>query len=101
MSDDRRKMILQYVLQPRTELDLPKGAEILSVGVQDDQIVLWALGNPKSECETRRFAAVPPGVYLETELVRPIRFLGTAQLMGSLVYHVFEAEFLPRLKILE
>lgn len=77
------------------ELQLPIGAELLSIGEQIDnpavfpKLVLWALVNPDQ--------TVFKPVYLElawtgTALVRdPVRFIGTAR-ARHLVWHLFEVE---------
>ena len=75
---------------------MPKGAEILCVGTQDHRsIMLWALVDPESEKEDRRFAVFGTGhPIFDTNL----KYLGTAQWANDpdprmavfLVWHVFE-----------
>ena len=54
------KTIYKYELNlyGTTTLDLPIGAEILTVQIQFDKICIWALINPKNKKESRLFVAV-------------------------------------------
>ena len=85
--------IWKYVLKPICALEMPKGAQILSVHAQassvHEDICMWALVDPTQTKEIREFAVfgtghpVPPGANM--------KFLGTAMLNeGRLVFHVFE-----------
>ena len=85
--------IWKYVLRPTCALEMPKGAQILSVHAQispvKEDICIWALLDPTQPKETREFSVfgtghpVPPGTNM--------KFLGTAFLNnGALVFHVFE-----------
>lgn len=82
------KTIWKFPLQPECTLDMPKGAEVLSVCKQSDEICLWALVDPSAEKEQRRFVGFGTGHDVPD---RPMKFIGTAHLHGgSLVFHVFE-----------
>lgn len=81
-----------------TDLEMPEGADALSVGMQSTGCVLWALvdaadGVPK---ERRRFISVFTGhpVPIPAEALRASQFVGTVQL-GPLVYHVFDVGLAP------
>lgn len=71
-------------------IEMPKGAEVLSLQVQHGSAVLWAMVNPDERIkkERRRFKWVPTG----GEVPRGGRFfVGTVQLEGgALVFHLFE-----------
>jgi len=72
------------------ELDLPRGAKILTVGVQQEVPYLWALINPEAELETRIFRFVGTGHQIE-EGVESLKFINTFQMRnGALVFHIFE-----------
>lgn len=71
---------------------MPKGARILSVGVQTDTICLWAMVDDREgETVYRRILIVGTGnPVFEAE---DGKFIGTVQLYGGrLVFHVFEEE---------
>lgn len=78
-------------------LALPKGSEILSVGVQGEgpttpgQIQLWAIVPPETKpdwadnAEEKKIAIVGTG-----QMAPRSRFLGTVMMIdGALVWHVF------------
>jgi hypothetical protein len=71
-------------------IDMPKGAEILSVHEQRGIICCWALVFPNTkERETRRFAIYGTGYPIFNE--KRMTFLGSAFFMEeSFVFHVFE-----------
>lgn len=80
------KTIYKYPLQMLTELDLPVGAQILSVHVQNDTTCLWALVTPGAATEKRIFAIYGTGHEVSD---MPKTFIGTLH-YGSFVFHVFE-----------
>jgi hypothetical protein len=73
-------------------LELPRGAQILSVGNQKDQLVLWALIDVEcSELEIRHFLIVGTGHELRLFGKFLGKFLGTVLFHdAALVFHVFE-----------
>lgn len=84
------KTIWKFGLEARdgVAIDMPKGAEILSLQVQGSTPCIWALCDPHAEPETRYFRTYGTGHPVESE---PGRFIGTYQIMnGALVFHVFE-----------
>lgn len=82
------KTIWKFTLQPECELEMPKGAELLSVREQGEDICLWALVDPTADKEVRRFRGFGTGHDVPDQ---PMKFIGTAHLHGgSLVFHVFE-----------
>ena len=82
------KIIWKYVLQPECKLEIPKGAELLSVHEQGEDICLWVLVDPTAEKEVRRFRGFGTGHDIPD---MTLKFVGTAHLHGGgLVFHVFE-----------
>lgn len=61
----------------RSTLTLPRGAQLLDVGMDDDTLVVWAMVDPESAAfEEREFLLVRTGQ--ECEVVERVwRFLGT------------------------
>jgi len=81
--------VWKFVLQPEIEISLPRGAELLSVASQGNDICLWAKVNPEAEKEKRSFVAFGTGHQIPDDL--NLKFIGTAMIYdGSLVFHVFE-----------
>lgn len=73
-------------------IEMPKGAQTLSVGVQGQEICMWAIVDPNAEKEMRRFSVHGTGIPMEFGL--PGKFIGTVQIVtiaGVYVGHVFEA----------
>jgi len=83
------KSIWKFKLDPECTIDMPKGAQVLSVREQGEDICLWALVDPHAEKEQRRFVGFGTGHDVPGY---PMNFIGTAHLHGgSLVFHIFEA----------
>lgn len=82
------KTIWKYVLQPECSLEIPRGAELLSVHEQGESICLWVLVDPSLEKEVRKFIVLGTGHDVPDV---SLKFVGTAHLNASaLVFHVFE-----------
>lgn len=70
------------------QVDMPQGAEILSVQVQGRTPQMYALGDPARPIETRQFRIVGTGHPIERD---DLHFIDTIQVAGgALVFHVFE-----------
>ena len=69
------------------ELSLPAGAQILTVQIQDDKPMLWALIDPNETLFSTRIL----GIYGTGHNVpyNPGKYISTFQLKG-MVFHVFE-----------
>jgi len=83
------KTIWKYCipLEPTT-LDMPRLAQVLTVQMQGDQAVLWALVDPSQPKCKRRFAIFGTGHDIPDEVGN---YIGTFQLLGgTLVFHLFE-----------
>jgi hypothetical protein len=78
------------LVQGRTNhIEMPVGAEILTVQVQDIVPSIWALVDPNAEKEVRSFNTFGTGHPIEEDIAR--KYIGTYQLGGGeLVFHVFE-----------
>ena len=71
------------------KIEMPKGAKVLSVQNQNDEIALWMHVNPKEKSEIREFQIIGTGHELPS-LEKPKRkYIGTCQI-GIYVWHVFE-----------
>jgi len=84
--------VLKYQITPDDyfELDLPFGAEILSVQSQFEIPCIWVLCDSTLPYEIRKFRMAGTG-HLINEDPSQLIFIGTFQLgNGSLVFHVFE-----------
>jgi len=68
---------------------LPAYPRILSVGFQDDALVLWAEVDPRAPVFDYRIATCFTGNALPADVYADQRFLGTVQRADGLVVHVF------------
>jgi hypothetical protein len=69
------------------EVEMPKGAQVLSVQVQGGEPFMWALVDDQAPKEKRSFNTVGTGH--DSDEIQNWRFVGTFQL-GPLVFHLFE-----------
>lgn len=87
------RVIWKYPLAPADEqtIQMPQGAYVMPVQIQDDAPCLWALVDPSKPVESHVIRIIgtgnPCGDY-------PGRYIGTVQLDG-LVWHVFDTVYLP------
>jgi hypothetical protein len=80
------KTIYKYELSSKdASMKLPKGAEILSVAIQDGRPMLWALVDPENVLEDRFISTVGTGWELEDNM----KYICT-YMEGYFVWHVFE-----------
>lgn len=79
----------QLKIADATDIEMPKGTDVLAVQVQNNQICLWAAVNDTTaELETRRFYLIGTGHPMPDDAGI---YVGTVQLSGgALVLHVFE-----------
>lgn len=84
--------IYKYKLQPgRTVLDLPDGAQVLTVQMQGDDACLWAMVEPHKPTGRRFFDVYGTGHPMPAD---PGDYVATFQQRnewGTLVWHVFDA----------
>lgn len=70
------------------ELEMPQGAEILTVQMQYNEPQLWALVDKMAPRETRSFRLAGTGHPIDDPR---LDYIGTVQMMeGQLVWHIFE-----------
>lgn len=77
---------------PAFKLEMPFGAEILSVQMQHEHPVVWACVDPEAEKVERRFILAATGKpFPEPDQPGHERFIGTFQMGGgALILHLFE-----------
>lgn len=82
--------IWKYALQPgRTELEMPGGAELLTVQMQGDTPTLWAQVWPGEPVVRRVLDVYGTGHKMPPD---PGKYVATFQMDdGTLVWHVFDA----------
>lgn len=77
----------------RAVFDMPEGAEVLSVGYQNGNVVIWAEVNPSNPTERRIFNALNTGMQLPGDRMK---FYGTVQCQGAIqdyiVWHIYEVK---------
>lgn len=83
--------IWKYVLTITNtqQLQLPKGAQFISVANQNGNLCVWAMVNPAAPTEERCIEIIGTGYYVAGGDGLNRRFIGTA-LVGLGVCHVFE-----------
>ena len=80
------KTIYKYELRNQdASMKLPKGAEILSVAIQDGRPMMWALVDPDNVLEDRFISTVGTGWQVEDSM----KYICT-YMEGYFVWHVFE-----------
>lgn len=82
-------VIWKYTVQgPRVTVEMPEGAQILSLQVQDNQPQIWALVDPSKPTVKRYFCAYPTGAAFDATA---LTYIGTFLINGgTLVFHIFE-----------
>ena len=87
-----KKQIWKFEINPnKVIVEMPKGAEILTIQTQNGTPCIWALVNPESEKEKRHFEVYGTGhnIHYDMGIVR--KYINTFQLEGGLlVFHLFE-----------
>lgn len=85
-----KKQIWKFALpSTRNHIEMPKGAEILSVQEQIGAPHIWALIDPSADKEERCFEVYGTGHDIHYDMGVERKFIGTVQLT-ALVFHVFE-----------
>lgn len=75
------------LVQDEVTIEMPKGAELLEVDVQNGQPQLWALVNPAAKTALRHFRVAGTG----HPITGRVSHVGSFILRGgTLVFHVFE-----------
>jgi hypothetical protein len=83
------KTIWKFPLKLReyNEVEMPKGAEVLTAQVQGETICVWAGVDPEAPTEPRMFQISGTGTTMHEHQER--KYIGTVQ-RGRYVFHVFE-----------
>jgi hypothetical protein len=82
----------------RSFVDLPEDAELLSVGGQGDEMVVWALVDPTHTPEQGYQATGPRRLIVaNTGMEIPgfpegARFLGTVKIPNGIIWHVWDGD---------
>jgi hypothetical protein len=86
------RTIYKYPLFPaQLQIEMPKGARILTAREQDDTICVWAEVDTEQPSETRVLEVFGTGHLMREEMGVSREYIGTAFLEGgSLVFHVYE-----------
>ena len=82
------RVVWKYDLALLTHLQLPQRAQVLHVGSQDNDVVLWVAVDPDAPKVERAFRVVGTGHEFDPSEVAS--YHGTAQLANGLVFHVLE-----------
>lgn len=82
------KTIWKYTLSAVSTIEMPMGAQLLTVHEQNNEVCMWALVDASQETEYRSFCVYGTGQEVPKQ---PMLYIGTALLhSGTLVLHVFE-----------
>lgn len=86
------KTIYKYEISPdKVSIEMPKGAEILSLHVQNNKPCIWCLVETKNELEERYFDVFGTGHEIYGDMGVDRKFIGTFLMNNdSLVFHLFE-----------
>lgn len=87
---DRSVEVIHKFKVPITDtfdLDLPDGAEVLCVQVQNGEPYFWVKLNPERQTKVRRFAVHGTGHQVYADVTS---YIGTFQVQPGFVGHVFE-----------
>lgn len=85
------KTIWKFTLRPVIEIEMPDGAQVLSVHAQNGELCMWAQVRTENPMVKRKFLTFGTGHILPED--KRLIFVGTALLEGgSLVLHVFEED---------
>jgi hypothetical protein len=90
------KRIFKYPLKIEDEqiVLIGGGGQVLSVGVQDNRLFVWALVDQSYNAVPIRFYIVGTG-NPANHVASNLRFVGTVQMPNGLVWHVFVEDCLP------
>lgn len=86
-----KKVIWKFELSvDNLSIEMPKGAEILSVQVQNNKPCIWALVDPKAPMKEKVIEVFGTGKEVPCDGISRT-FIGTFQLQdGMWVFHLFE-----------
>lgn len=85
------KTIWNFTLRPVIEIEMPEGAQLLSVHEQNGELCMWVQVRTENPMVKRKFLTFGTGHILPDD--QKLDFVGTALLeRGALVLHVFEED---------
>jgi len=78
-------------IEDEFELELPKGAQVLTFQIQYGKPVIWAIIDPEEDIfEKINFRLFGTGHIIEKNII-PLSYIGTVQMAdGQLVWHLFK-----------
>ncbi len=75
----------------QSTIEVPRGAEILTVQTQNERACVWALVDPANDKEIRNIEVFGTGHDINYEMGANRKYIGTTQFRGGeLVLHFFE-----------
>ncbi len=78
-------------IEDHFNLELPKGAKILTVKIQRENPQLWAMVDSEAKKEKRYFRLAGTGHPLGEDYLKIIKYIATFQIENlGLVFHLFE-----------
>lgn len=87
------KKVFKYVIDPYVnEIQMPLGAEILSVRFQRDNFCMWVLVDPSAVMVSRKFRVYGTGHEISGDIENHLKYIGTGHMDNGLVFHAFEVE---------
>ena len=69
-------------------VSMPKGAEILDVGIQRGEIQIWAIVDPDANTEDRSFSIYGTGMIIDPEGKKYLKTIFVQN--GDFIWHIFE-----------
>ena len=86
------RSIWKFKLNPAEQfVHMPRGARVLSAGVQGNDICVWAVVDPEAEKCLRAIKVYPTGSFMPpADNIDSAVFVGTV-FLGWLVFHVFDS----------
>lgn len=87
-----KKQIWKFEIKPNQDIiEMPQGAEILTIQNQNGNACIWALVNPENDTEKRHFEVFGTGHNIYYDMGVERKYINTFQLEGGqLVFHLFE-----------
>lgn len=80
------RTVHKYAIGDDTTVNMPRGAQLMSVAMQRGEPQLWAMVETTQPLEQRRFCIFGTG---QGVIERPVAYVGTLHFDG-LVFHAFE-----------
>lgn len=87
-----KKQIWKFVITPSNSMvEIPIGAEILTIQAQGENPCIWAMVDPSKKTEIRQFDVFGTGHDIIDNMGFERKYINTFQLYGgALVFHLFE-----------